>query len=180
MVEGTLQETHGVIHGLKVIQSGSSAQECGNMGDVHDSWADDEADCQTSSQKSSHNVKANDVELGQAGPLEQASRNTNEVHDSCPDDETDCKDSGQLQSSGNLDNKVTTNVISRDVGMNYPSTASATAGETKRDSLNAQEKTNHPTPWSSCQTTRSDVPSSATMTSGIDEISSEKVPLDLT
>ena len=150
------------------------------MGDVRDSWADDEADCQTSSQKSSHNVKANDVELGQAGPSEQASRNTNEVHGSCPDDETDCQGSGQLQSSGNLDNKATTNVTSRDVGMNYPSTASTTAAETKRNSLNVQEKTNHPTPQSSCQTTRSDVPSSVTMTSVTDEISSEKVPLDLT
>ena len=86
------------------------------MGDVRDSWADDEADCLTSSQKSPHNVKANDVELGQAEPSEQASRNTNEVHGSCPDDETDCQGSGQLQSSGNLDNKATTNVISRDVG----------------------------------------------------------------
>ena len=66
------------------------------MGDVRDSWADDEADCQTSSQKLSHNVKANDVELDQAGPSEQASRNMNEAHDSCPGDETDCQDSGQL------------------------------------------------------------------------------------
>ena len=180
MVEGTLQETQGVIHALRVIKSGLSAQECGNMGDVRDSWADDEADCQTSSQKSPHNVKANDVELGQAGPSEQVSRNMNEVHGSCPNDETDCQGSGQLQSSGNLDNKATTNVTSTDVGMNYPSTASATAAETKRNSLNVQEKTNHPTPQSSCQTTRSDVPSSVTMTSVTDEISSEKVPLDLT
>ena len=50
------------------------------MGDVRDSWADDEADCQTSSQKLSHNVKANDVELDQAGPSEQVSRNTNEAY----------------------------------------------------------------------------------------------------
>ena len=56
----------------------------------------------------------------------------------------------------------------------------ATAAETKRDSLNAQEKTNHPAPWSSCQSTRSDAPSSATMTSVTDETSSAKVPLDLT
>ena len=59
------------------------------------------------------------------------SRNTNEVHDSCPDDETDCLDSGQLQSSGNLDNKATTNVISRDVEMNHPATVSASAAETE-------------------------------------------------
>ena len=150
------------------------------MGDVRDSWADDEADCQISSQKSSYNVEANDVELGQAGLSEQASRNMNEVHDSCPDDKTDCQDSGQLQSSDNLGNKANTNVISRDVRMNHPSTASATAAEAKRDSLNAQEKTNHAILWSSCQTTRSDVPSSATMTSVTDQISSEKVPLDLT
>ena len=180
MVVGALQDTQGIIHGLRVIQSGSPAQEYGNMGDVCDSWADDEADCQTSSQMSSHNVKANDVELGQAGPYEQASMNTNEVHDSCPDDETDCRDSSHLQSSGHLDNKATTNVMPRDVEMNHPSTASATAAETKRDSLNAQEKTNHPTPRSFCQTNRSDAPSSATMKSMTDEISSEKVSLDLT
>ena len=60
------------------------------MRDVSDSWADDEADCQTSSQTSSHNVKANDVEFGQAKPSEQVSRNMNEVHHSCPDGETDC------------------------------------------------------------------------------------------
>ena len=52
--------------------------------------------------------------------------NTNKVHGSCPDDETDCQDLGQLQSSGNQENKATTNVISRDVEMNHPSTASAT------------------------------------------------------
>ena len=57
VVVGTLQETQGIIHGLRVIQSGSSAQECGNMGNVRDSWEDDEADCQTLSQTSSHNVK---------------------------------------------------------------------------------------------------------------------------
>ena len=175
VVVGTLQETQGVIHGLRVIQSGSSAQECGNMGSVCDSWTDDEADCQTSSRTLSDNVKANDVELGQAGPSEQASRNMNEVHDSCLDDDTDCQDAGQLQSSSYLDNKATTSVISRDVEMN-----DATAAETKRDSLNAQEKTNHPAPWSSCQSTRSDAPSSATMTSVTDETSSAKVPLDLT
>ena len=150
------------------------------MGDVRNSQADDEADSQTSSQTSSRNVKAQGVELGQAGPSQQASRNTNEVHDSCPDDDTDCQDSGQFQSSGNLDSKATTNVISREVEMNHPSAASATAAETKRNSLSAQEKTNHPTPQSSCQSTRSDAPSSATMTSVTDEISSEKVPLDLT
>ena len=180
VVVGTLQETQGIINGLRVIQSGSSAQEFGNVGDVRDSWSDDEADCQTSSQMLSHNVKANDVELGQAGPSEEASRNRYEVHDSCPDDETDCQDSGQLQSSGNLNNKATMNVISRDVEMNHPSTASATAAKTKRDSLNAQEKTNHPIPQSSCQTSRYDASSSATMNSVTDGISSEKVPLDLT
>ena len=140
------------------------------MGDIHDSWADDETDCQTSNQTSSHNVKANDVELGQAGPSEQASINTNEVHDSCPDDETDCQALGQLQLSGNLDKKATTNVISRDIKMNHPSTASANAAETKRDSLNAQKKTNHPISRRSWQTTRYDAPSSATMTSVTDEI----------
>ena len=150
------------------------------MGDVCDFWADDKADCQTSSQTLSHNVKTNDIELGHAGPSVLAYKNTNEVHDYCPDDETDYQDSGQLQSFGNLDNKVTTNFISRNVGMNHSSTASATAAETKGDSLNAQEKTNHPTPWSSCQTTRSDALSSLTMRSVTDEILSEKLPLDLT
>ena len=60
------------------------------MGDVRDSWADDNADCQTSSQTLSHNVKVNDIELGQAEPSEQESRNANAVHDSCLDDKTDC------------------------------------------------------------------------------------------
>ena len=60
------------------------------MGNVRGSWADDEADCHTSNQTLSHNVKVNDIELGQAEPSEKVSRNTNEVHDSCPDDETDC------------------------------------------------------------------------------------------
>ena len=45
VVMGTLQETQGIIHDLWVNQSGPSEQECGNMEDVHDSWADDEADC---------------------------------------------------------------------------------------------------------------------------------------
>ena len=103
---------------LRVNQSGPLEQEGGNMGDVHESWADDEADSQTSSQTLSHNAKANDVELGHAGPSEQVSRNRNEVHHSCPHDKTDCQDSGQLQLPSNLDNKTTKNVISKDVEMN--------------------------------------------------------------
>ena len=90
VVEGTLQETQRIVHGLRLNQSRLSEQECKGMRDVSDSWADDEADCQTSSQTSSHNVKANDVEFGQAKPSEQVSRNMNEVHHSCPDGETDC------------------------------------------------------------------------------------------
>ena len=85
-----------------------------------------------------------------------------------------------MQSSCNLDNKATTNVISRDVEMNHLSNVSATASETKKDGLNAQEKKNHPTPWCSGQTTRSDAPSFATITSVTDEVSSEKDPMDLT
>ena len=90
VVVGTLQETQGIKHGLRVIQSGSSPEEYGIMGDVCDSQADNDADCQTSSQTLSHNVKVNDVELGQAEPSEQESRNANAVHDSCLDDKTDC------------------------------------------------------------------------------------------
>ena len=82
-----------------------------------------------------------------------------------PDDETDCQDSGQLQTSSNFENKATTIVISRDVEMNHPCTVSATTAETEGDGLDALEKTNYPTPQSSCQTTRSDVLSSAVMTS---------------
>ena len=128
----------------------------------------------------SHNAKANDIELGQDGPSEQVSRNTNEVHDPCPDDETDCQDSGQLQSPNNLDNKTATNVIPRDVEMNHTYTVSATDAVTEGGGFNALEKTNHPTPWSSCQTTRSDALFSAIVTSMADKTSSEKVSMDLT
>ena len=85
-----------------------------------------------------------------------------------------------MQSSSNLDNKATTNVIFRDFEMNHSSTISATTAETKKDGLNALKKTNHPTRRSSCKTARSDSPSSTTMTSVKDEVSSENEPTDLT
>ena len=88
----------------------------------------------------SKNVKEHGVELDQSGPLGQVPRNMNGVHDSCPDDKTDCQDPGQLQTSSNFENKATTNVISRDVEMNHPSTVSATTAETEGDDLDALEK----------------------------------------
>ena len=163
------------------------------MDDVPDSWADDETEIHTSSHMTSHrkpgakpmvnnvsmNVKAYDVELGKAVLSGQVSRNTKRVHDSCPDDDTDCQDSSQLQSSGNLANKATTNVISIDVKMSHPSTASATAAKAKRGCLNALKKRNHPTPQSSCRTSSSDAVPSAAI-SVTNKISSRKVSMDLT
>ena len=193
VVEGALQRTQQITHDLRVNQSRLSEQGYGNIENVPDSWIDDEGGCQTSSHLTSHrkpgvkpmvnnvcmNIKLNDVELGHAGSSGQVSRKTKGVHDFCPDDETDCQASGQLQLSGNLDNKATTNFISRDVERNHPSTVSATAAEAKRGGLDALKKINHPTPRSFCRTNSSDAVPSATI-SVANEISSGKVPMDLT